>query len=167
MADGLWQMARAFQKSVSFELYAIRHLLSALQHGQRPLERQQLSLHGQAAGKTAQRRILCDNAMAGDDDRQRIRADRIADSPGIAPSTDTRRNPLVRTEFAKGNPLQRPPYSPLECGPPREIERDVEPIPFPRKIVEQLASRGFQSRRLSRLKRPACHHTKAELDGLF
>jgi hypothetical protein len=132
-------------------------MLSAPQHGQRPLKHQQLSFHGQAAGETAQRRILRDNAMAGEDNRQRIRADCVAYSPSIAPPAYTSRNPLIRTEFSKGNPLQRPPYSPLKYGPPREVKRDVEHISPSRKIIEQLAAGGFQSHRLSWLKRPACY----------
>lgn len=157
MANSLRQAAPAFQESTSFKSpYAIYHMLAASQHGQRPLKRQQLSFHGQTTGKAAQRRILRDNAMARDYNRQRIRADCVADSPGIAPPTYPGRNPLVRAEFAEGNPLQRPPYSPLKYGPPREIERNIEYISPSRKIIEQLATGGFQSRGLSWFTRPAC-----------
>ena len=88
------------------------------------------------------------------DDRQWICADRVTDRTSILGSTHTRGDPLIRAEFAVGDPLQCPPDLSLERCSLRQIKRHIKSVLPPCNIVEQLAAGCFQSRGLSLMQCP-------------
>jgi len=59
------------------------------QLSQRPFKSQQLSFHGQPTGEPTERCVVSDNPVTGDDDRNWIRAKRVADRSGVVPASDS------------------------------------------------------------------------------
>ena len=123
-----------------------------------PSSASSLSLNLQPAGIAGERAVRTDDAVAGDDDRDRVAVVGHADGTAGARIADGGGELAIGARLAIGDGAQRRPDPLLKCGAARG-ERQVECPPRARKVFPQL--------RLGRVEqgRGVLRAVRAEADG--
>ena len=114
------------------------------------LQLQQALLKRQPAGKPAQRTIMRNDPMTGDDDGDRIRAQGHPHGPRILLSADSNGDPLIGPHAAIGNGGDRFPHFSLNVVPPDQSIGERKLTPRTGQIGQELfvASSTMAPRRI-------------------
>ena len=106
------------------------------------------ALHGEeallqrhpVAGIPGERARGADDPMAGNDDRQRVPAERLRHGAGGGRLTQLARDPRVRPHGAIGNAHRRLEHGAVKLAPREsQVERPLEPVPPALDVLEQVS----------------------------
>src|SRR5881409_577275 len=132
-----------------------RHLAS--------FEPEEPPLRVKATGVPAERAVRREDAVARDDDRDRVRTERLTRGARGSLAACLCGDPGIRRDLAERDACRRRQDPPLELRERREVDRDVEPPARAAEVLIELTRDGIDAARIGQQARPVRAHDAREL----